>query len=160
MKLIRNELAKVKKKRFYSLTRAEEDEIAERGSEYVGKCMYSLLVELTSQRDSTPLRLHPAYLKANSLVWIWVQMNAALVRSNILILMARKQFTTGDLAKQCRLHVTFIWKLIKLEHDKDFGGWNIDNLLLVASVLDSRPELLLMTNLAQVISNEVVNWQI
>lgn len=147
-------------RRQYSLSRQEEQEIAEQGADFVASEMRSVVVEI-SKLNALNYKMHPNFFKANSLIWIWVQMNVERVQSNIYILMARQRiFSINDLARKLGLNPSFVGRLLGMKDAIGFGGWNIDNVFRLSAVLDARPELLLQADLAKVVSNEVVNWQV
>ena len=147
-------------RRQYSLSREEEQQIAEQGADFVATQMYDVVVEI-SKLGAVGYKMHPDFFKANSLIWIWVQMNIERVQSNIYILMARQRiFSINELARKVGMNPSFIGRLIGMKDPVGFGGWNLDNVFRLSAVLDARPELLLQADLAQAVSNEVVNWQI
>ena len=147
-------------RRQYSLTREEEQGIAEKGSDFVGDELYSVVVDI-SKLGALNYKMHPDFFKANSLIWIWVQMNVDRVQSNIYILMARKRiFSINELARELGLNPSFVGRFLGMKDALGFGGWNIDNVFRLSSVLDARPELLLQADLKQAVFNEVVNWQV
>ncbi|HEY4515586.1 MAG TPA: hypothetical protein VJH67_00125 [Candidatus Paceibacterota bacterium] len=147
-------------RRQYSLTRQEEQGVAEQGEDFVARQMHSVVIEI-SKLGAIDYKMHPDFFKANSLIWIWVQMNVERVQSNIYILMARQRiFSINELAQKLGMNPSFVGRLLGMKDAIGFGGWNIDNVFRLSSVLDARPELLLQANLAQAVSNEVVNWQI
>lgn len=147
-------------RRQYSLSRQEEVEIANRGSEFVGDEMYPVIVEI-SQLGAINYKMHPDYHKANSLIWIWVQMNTEMVRSNIYILMARKRiFSLNELARRLKMNASFIGRIVEPKDAIGFGGWNIDTIFRLSQVLDARPELMLMADLSEAVSAKVINWQV
>lgn len=147
-------------RRQYSLTRQEEQEIAEKGADFVVSKMSWVVIEI-SKLNALNYKMHPDFPKANSLIWIWVQMNVERVQSNIYILMARKRiFSINELARELGLNPSFVSRLLGMKDALGFGGWNIDNVFRLSSVLDARPEALLQADLAKAVSNEVANWQI
>lgn len=147
-------------RRQYSLSREEEQSIADQGTDFVSNEMYSVVVEI-SKLGALNYKMHPDFFKANSLIWIWVQMNVERVQSNIYILMARQRiFSINELARKLGMNPSFIGRLLGMKDPIGFGGWNLDNVFRLSAVLDARPELLLQANLAEVVSNEVTNWQI
>lgn len=147
-------------RRHYSLTREEEQEIAENGSDFVASQMYGLIQDI-SLLGAMNYKDHPDFFRANSLIWIWVQMNADRVRSNVYILMAwQKIFSINELARRMKMNPSFIGRMLSLEKPVDFGGWNIDTLFRLSTVLSARPELLLQADLNRAVGDEVINWQI
>jgi len=147
-------------RRHYSLTREEEKEIAEKGSDFVATEMYGLIQDI-SLLGAMNYKDHPDFFRANSLIWIWVQMKADQVRSNVYILMAwQKIFSINELARRMKMNPSFIGRMLSLEKPIDFGGWNIDTLFRLSITLTARPELLLQADLKHAVANEVINWQI
>ncbi len=147
-------------RRHYSLTREEEQEIAEKGSDFVETQMYGLIQDI-SLLGAMNYKDHPDFFRANSLIWIWVQMKADQVRSNVYILMAwQKIFSINELARRMKMNPSFIGRMLSLEKPVDFGGWNIDTLFRLSAILKARPELLLEANLNRAVGDEVINWQI
>jgi hypothetical protein len=147
-------------RRQYSLSREEEQHIAEQGADFIARQMHSIVIEI-SKLTALNYKMHPDFFKANSLIWIWVQMNIEQVQSNIYILMARQRiFSINELARKLGMNPSFIGRLIGMKDPVGFGGWNLDNVFRLSDALDARPELLLQANLAQAVSHEVINWQI
>jgi len=147
-------------RRQYSLDREGEQRMADQGADFVGTEMYDVVVEI-SKLGAINYKMHPDFYKANSLIWIWVQMNVEQIQSNIYILMARQRiFSINELARKLGLNPSFVGRLLGMKDAIGFGGWNLDNVFRLAAILDARPELLLQADLKQAVSNEVVNWQI
>ncbi len=143
-----------------SLPREEEKALAERGEDYVSTQLYNLLMEI-SQCRAEEYHVHPQILRLNSLIWIWVQMRPEVIQDNIRILMARKNIPSiNQLARKAKLNPSFIGRMLSLEGAIGFCGWNTDNVLRLARVLDARPELMMTTDLCKVVNGEVTNWQI
>ncbi|HEY5220563.1 MAG TPA: hypothetical protein VIJ29_00215 [Candidatus Paceibacterota bacterium] len=138
-----------------SLDLEEERQMIDRGPEFVSGEMHGLLINL-SQVKAMDLAVHPDFFKANSLTWIWGQMNADKIETNVYILMGRKGIhSIHELAGLCRMHPNELRQMVETGK-----GWNVERAFLIASILDARPELLLQADLARVVSNEVINWQI
>lgn len=143
-----------------SLSREEEKSLAEQGEDNVSTELYNLLMEIR-QCKAEDYYVHPQLLRLNSLIWIWVQMKPKIIQGNIRILMARKNIASiNELAKKMRMNASFIGRLLSLEGSLGFCGWNTDNVLRLARVLDALPELMMTTDLCKTVGAEVGNWQI
>lgn len=143
-----------------SLPREEEKALAEKEPDFISTQLYSLLQEI-SLRDAWSCYHHPDFFRANSLVWIWVQMKPKMILSNIRILMARKGLTSiNQLAAALKMNASFVGRMLAMQSAVDFGGWNVENVFKIATVLDARPELMMTTDLSSRVQEEVVNWQI
>jgi hypothetical protein len=147
--------------RHYSLPRVEEQKLADKGPQFVGDEMYRLILEVTQVRPAYLYRGHPEYFRANSLIWIWIQMKPNQVKANVRILMAQQGLESlAQLAKKMRMNGSFIWRTLSLTEPDHFGGWNMETVLALSDALSTRPELLLRADLSRMVAEEVTNWQI
>lgn len=143
-----------------SLPREEEKALAEQGEDYVSTELYNLLMEIR-QCAAEDYYVHPQLIRLNSLIWIWVQMKPKMIQSNIRILMAKQNIpSVNQLARKMKMNPSFIGRLISLEGSVGYCGWNTDNILRLARILNAVPELMMTADLSKSVSAEVTNWQI
>lgn len=141
--------------RKYSLPREEEQRLADQGPEFIEAELKKFFSEF---RDSSIIDIlnNRKVALANTLVWIWVQMEPERVKTNLRICMARKGiFSLNQISKAVGMNGSFMGRMFGMADAQGFGGWNVMNVYRLAKVFDARPELLLTANLSEVVTKEL-----
>ncbi len=134
------------------LPQQEEQEMADKGVDWVTEQLVNELVKL-SKLDAIGFIVYGLDDRLlNSLIWIYVQMIQGRLKRNIAILIASSGCgTINGLARKAQLNSSFVGRLISMEVP---GGWNVKNLFVLAQALEVGVASLLFADFKAAIEKE------
>lgn len=91
-------------------------------------------------------------LRANSLIWVYFELEGKRIVLNIRIAATRVGLMTiNQIADKAQMNASFLGKILNLEPG---GGWNLNQVFRITAAIELDPRVILFSDLAKIIKEE------
>ncbi len=147
----------------YRLTRAEEQELADKGPEWI-KQELGRVIKQTTDVNMSMVRAVSNFKDiffVNSLIWVYAQMESTRLRSNARYLLVHSGIESlAELSKRTGMNASFLWRtLVDMDRQENTGGWNLQNVIVLSSAFGISPAGFLFADFQAATTAEIKRFE-